>query len=155
MRRLHLPTALSALALALLAGCGGSKEDFTQDIVAARDRAQTGLAQVTDATSFDDLVARLRVAAKEVRGAATDVREADAPQDLADEEEALADALLALSDEVAAAANTFEDSPETFSFARGFEFEAWHVVQDRLADLRRAGVQVRPLEREAPSAAAP
>lgn len=155
MRRLGLLLPLIALSLTLLAGCGGSEEDFEQDIVAARDRAQAGLTQVTGAQSFDDLLARLRIAAQEVRGAATDVRQADAPGDLADEEAALEDALRALSDELAATANTLEESPETFSNADGFDFQAWYVVQDRLADLRRAGVQVRPLERKAPAAAAP
>lgn len=156
VRRLGLSIALSALFAAVVAGCGGSEQDFEADIVAARDRAQAGLTQVTAAESFDDLLERLRTAATEVRGAATDVREADAPDDLADEEEALEDALRALSDELAATANTFEESPETFSFARGFDFQAWNLVQDRLADLRRAGIEVPPLERKAaPAPAAP
>lgn len=133
--------------MALLAGCGGSEADFQADVVAARDRTQAALTQVTRAQSAEDLIARLRIAAADVRRAATDVREADAPGELADEEQALEDALRALSDEIVATVNTFSESPELIATTRGFDFQAWYLVQDRLADLRRAGIEVPPLER--------
>ena len=92
------PLLLLALAAALLAGCGGgaSKEDFEQDVVAARNDADAGLKQVVQATSVDDLLARMKIAAVEVRRAASDVRQADAPGDLEDERDQIADDLLAL-----------------------------------------------------------
>ena len=145
MRRTAL--ALAFLSLTLLAGCGGSEEDFERDMVAARDRTDAALTQVTRAQSVDDLLERLRIAAAEIRGAATDAREADAPDGLGDEEQALEEALRALSDEIFQTVNTFTDAPEAIAMARGFDFQAWYLVQDRLADLRRAGVEVPPLER--------
>jgi hypothetical protein len=148
MRHLRQTLALSALSLALLAGCGGgSKEDFQRDVVAARNRTDAALKQVTRAKSIDDLLKRLRIAATEVRAAATDVREADAPDDLAGEAEGLEEALRTLSDELVATVNTFADAPEAIANARGFSFDAWNTVQDRLADLREGGIDVRPLER--------
>jgi hypothetical protein len=135
------------LSVLLLTGCGGgSKEDFQQDMVAARNRTDAALAQVTGAKSVDDLLKRMRIAATEVRSAATDVQDADAPNGLADEADGLEQALRALSDEIVKTVNTFVDAPEAIANARGFNFEAWNTVQARLADLRRAGVEVPPLE---------
>ena len=89
--------AFALLVVVLAAGCGGdaTKADFRQDVLAARNDTDAGLAQIVQATSAEDLLARMRVAASEVRGAATDVREADAPAELADERDALAYAGLA------------------------------------------------------------
>jgi hypothetical protein len=136
-----------ALSIFLLAGCGGgSKEDFQKDMVAARNRTDAALAQVTGAKSIDDLLKRMRIAATEIRAAATDVHHADAPDGLADEEEGLEQALHALSDEIVSTVNTFVDNPEAIASARGFNFEAWNTVQARLGDLRRAGIKVPPLK---------
>lgn len=148
------PAAITFAVLAtLLAGCGGaSKQDFSGDVVAARDNADAGLAQIVQATSVDDLLARMRVAATEVRRAATDVREAGAPDELEDERDALAARLLALSDEIIATVETLEAFPEQAATAGAFNFEQWDAVQDELAKLRKQGVNVRPLERHKPPA---
>ena len=153
MRRIAL--ALALLSPTLLAGCGGSEEDFERDLVEARDRTDAAMMQVTRAQSIDDLFERLRIAAAEIRGAASDVREADAPDDLGDEEKALEDALRALSDEIFQTVNTFTENPEMIASARGFDFQAWYQVQDRLADLRREGIEVPALQRHAAPKAAP
>ena len=143
-----------ACAAALAGGCGGgaSKAEFTADVVAARNDADAGLAQVVNATSPEDLIARMRIAAVEVRGAATDVREADAPDDLEDERNRLADDLQALSDEIVATVETFEAIPEQAAATRALNFEQWNRVQASLAALRSEGVQVPLLGRHKPAA---
>lgn len=143
-------TALAALALALLAGgCGGgaSKEDFQVEIVAARDRVDSALEQVTHASSVDDLLARLRIAAAELRSAATDVAEADAPGELEDTKQKLATTLRAFSEELVGTVTTLEEFEGAAAETKGFDFENWTKTQAVLAELRKAGVQVRALER--------
>ena len=140
----------AVLAVALLAGgCGGSasKEDFQTDIVAARDRVDDALEQVTHASSVDDLFARLRIAAAEVRSAATDVAEADAPDGLDDEERALATTLRDFSAEITSTVDTLEELEGAAAETRGLDFAGWTKTQARLADLRKAGIQVPALER--------
>lgn len=144
-----IPILVSVL---LLAGCGGgaSKDDFAQDVVAARNDADAGLAQIVQATSLEDLLARMKVAAVELRGAATDVRTADAPDDLQEERDLLAKRLLALSDEIISTVETFEAFPDQAQATRALNFEQWNTVQASLASLRREGIKVKALERHKP-----
>jgi hypothetical protein len=148
---MHLRSSavLAAVTVALLAGCGGgaSKEEFQADMIAARDRVDEGLAQVTNASSVEDLLARLRIAAAEVRSAAQDVSEADAPDGLDDEERALATTLQAFSEEIVATVETLESLEGAAAETRGLDFDGWNNVQARLAALRKAGIQVPALER--------
>lgn len=140
----------SVLVATVVAGCGGaSKEEFSADVLAARNDADAGFAQIVQATSVEDLLARMRIAAVEIRRAATDVREANAPDGLEDERDALADKLLALSDEIAATVETLDAFPEQAASARGLNFVQWDEVQKALAKLRKQGVNVPPLERHA------
>lgn len=145
-----------ACAGALVGGCGGgaSKEEFRADVVAARNDADAGLAQIVNATSAEDLMERMRIAAVEVRSAAGDVREADAPDDLEDERDQLANDLQALSDEIVATVETFEAIPEQAAATRALNFEEWNSVQASLAALRSQGVPVPPLGRHKPAATA-
>jgi hypothetical protein len=137
-----------ALGVALLAGCGGgSKEDFQQDMVAARNRTDAALTQVVRAKSLDDLLKRMRIAAIEIRAASTDVQEANPPDGLADEADGLQEALHQLSDDIVGTVDTFSQNREAISLAAGLSFESWNTVQARLADLRKAGIDVPPLER--------
>ena len=143
---------LTLLAAVLLAGCGGgaSKEDFQQDVVAARNDADAGLRQVVQATSPEDLLERLKLAAVEVRGAASDVRQSEAPGELEEERDRLADDLLALSDEIIGTVETLESFPDQANATRALNFEQWNSVQASLAALRREGVDVPALGRHAP-----
>jgi hypothetical protein len=153
VRRPALSTlaAAAAVALALLAGgCGGdgaSKEDFQLDMVAARDRVDDSLEQVTHASSVEDLFARMRIAAAEIRSAASDVAEADAPEGLDDEERALAKTLLDFSAEITSTVDTLEALEGAAAETRGLDFRGWTNTNARLAALRKAGIQVPPLER--------
>lgn len=145
-----LPILLSAL---VLAGCGGdepSREDFAKDVVAARNDADAGLAQIVEASSLDDLIARMKVAAVEVRSAAGDIRKADAPSELEDERDLLAERLIALSDEIISTVETLEAFPDQAAATRALNFEQWDAVQASLASLRREGIAVRALGRHKP-----
>ena len=148
-----LVIASMLVVLVLAAGCGGNgatKEDFRRDVLAARNDADAGLAQIVQASSAADLLARMRVAAVEVRGASTDVREADAPKELEDERDALADRLLALSDEIVGTVETLEALPDQAAGTRALSFEQWNAVQRELTKLRSQGVNVPPLEPHKP-----
>lgn len=141
-------------AAALLAGCGGdggaTKAEFRADVVSARNDADAGLEQIVQATSLDDLLARMRIAAVEVRGAARDVREAGAPKELEDERDALAARLLALSDEIISTVETLEAFPEQAAATNALSFAQWDAVQAELKKLRAQGVDVPALERHKP-----
>jgi len=151
LRPLAIASAL--LVAVLAAGCGGAdatKEDFRRDVLAARNDTDAGLAQIVQATSVEDLLARMRVAAREVRGAATDVREAGAPEELEDERKALSARLLALSDEIAKTVETLVLFPDQAGKTSALNFEQWNAVQAELAKLGKLGVKVPPLERHQP-----
>jgi hypothetical protein len=136
------------LGATLLAGCGGgSREDFQSDMVAARNRSDAALTQIVRAKSLDDLLKRMRIAATEIRAASTDVKEADTPDGLADEADGLQEALHQLSDDIVGTVDTFSENQEAISLAAGLSFDSWDTVQARLADLRKAGIDVPPLER--------
>ena len=133
------------VAVLLLAGCGGSepsKQEFATAIVSARNDADAGLAQIVEASSLEDLMARMKVAAVDVRGAAGDVRKADAPSGLKDERDLLADRLIALSDEIISTVETFEAFPTQAAGDARLNFEQWNTVQASLASLRREGIKV-------------
>jgi hypothetical protein len=148
--RLQLFAAFLAAAVALLAGCGGggaSKEDFQADMVAVRDRVDSGLEQVTNATSVEDLLARLRIAAAEVRSAAQDVNDAEAPDGLDDEKNHFETTLKTFSDEIVATVTTLETLEGAAAATQGLDFKGWNDVQKRLGEFRKEGIRVPPLER--------
>ena len=138
------------LRLSLLAGCGGdeaSKEEFQQDVVDARDRVDAGLAQVTKAGDFDELMSRLEIAADESGKAASDLGDADAPSALQEDKEELQDAMRALSKEIIGTVEVFDSLGPNAPITRAINFAAWNTVQAELADLRQAGIAVEPLGR--------
>jgi hypothetical protein len=146
------PLAIAPVLVVLLAGCGGTatKEEFREGVLAARNQTDAGLAQIVQATSVDDLLARMRIAASEVRGASTDVGEADAPEELVAAREALAARLLALSDEIVRTVETLELFPDQAALTSALNFEQWNAVQAELRKLGTLGVKVPPLGRHKP-----
>lgn len=143
------PVLLSAIVLAGCGDDGASKEEFAQEVVAARNDADAGLSRIVEATSLEDLLERMKSAAVEIRGAARDVREASAPDDLEEERDLLAERLLALSDEIISTVETFEAFPEQAQATRALNFEQWDNVQASLATLRSEGIDVPALGRHA------
>jgi hypothetical protein len=142
--------AVLALVVTLLAGCGGSgasKEDFQADMVEARNRVDEGLEQVTNATSVEDLLARLRIAAAEVRSAAQDVKESEAPDGLDDDKRRFQTTLLSFSDEIVSTVTTLETLEDAAAETRGLDFDGWNQVQKDLRAFRKQGIQVPLLER--------
>ena len=116
-------------------------------MVEARNRVDDALEQVTHATSVDDLLARLRIAASEVRSASQDVSEADAPDELDEEQRALATTLREFSEEISTTVTALEDLEGAAAETQGLDFDGWVETQKRLEALRRAGIQVPDLER--------
>jgi hypothetical protein len=143
------PVLLAVIALAACGGDGASKEEFAEDVIAARNDTDAGLSQIVEADSFEDLLERMKAAAVEIRGAARDVREASAPGDLEDERDLLAERLLALSDEIISTVETFEAIPDQAQATRALNFEQWDNVQASLASLRSEGIDVPALGRHA------
>jgi hypothetical protein len=152
MRQLPVLLAVLLSTALLVGGCGGddaSKEEFAQDVIAARNDADAGLAQIVEASSLEDLLERMKTAAVDIRGAARDVREAPAPGELEDERDLLAERLLALSDEIISTVETFEAFPDQAGATRALNFEQWDNVQASLASLRSEGIDVPALGRHA------
>jgi hypothetical protein len=152
MRQLLALFSVLLSALLLAAGCGGdgaSREEFAQDVIAARNDTDAGLSQIVEATSLEDLLERMKSAAVEIRGAARDVRESSAPDDLEEERDLLAERLLALSDEIISTVETFEAFPDQAQATRALNFEQWDSVQASLASLRSEGIDVPALGRHA------
>jgi hypothetical protein len=146
------PAAVAALVLVLVLGvgcAGGDEEDFETEVRETRDRVDDAMAQIGDATSFEDLLRRLRLGGSEVRGASDELGEEDAPDELETETEELVDACVALSGEMTATAAALEDVTQEGSSSEieGINFRNWNRVQRALAAFRREDVAVDPLNR--------
>ena len=141
------------VAVLALAGCSGGDDDkaaFEQEVVSARNTADSSFAYIKRPDSTNDLVRRLRASGDRLERVSGSVAEADAPDDLADERRQLALALSEMSKEMNAAANSIEfvqegegtgaDAP-----VESLIFDTWDSVQSVLTDLRGQGIDVEPL----------
>jgi hypothetical protein len=139
--------------VAVAAGCSGddSKESFEQEVVAARDTADSALANIRRPESTQDLILRLRTGRDDLATASGTIAAADAPDDLSDERRRFAGALSNMSEELGAAANTIELVQSGPAGEQGqvqsFVFDTWDTVQAALAALRDEGIEVEPLRR--------
>jgi hypothetical protein len=145
------PILLVVLA-ALAAGCSGdeSKDSFEQEVVAARDTADSALANIRQPKSTDDLILRLRAGRDELANASGAIAVADAPEDLTEERRRFANALSDMSKEMDAAANSIElvqGEPGAESEVRSIIFDTWDTVQAALMALQDEGIDVQPLGR--------
>lgn len=157
MRRLSTRCSASAIVLAvaaLAAGCSGgddSKESFENEVVAARDTADSALANLRQPDSTEDLILRLRTGRDELADASGTIAIVDAPDDLAEERRRLAGALSDMSQEMDAAANSIElvqgGEGSEQSQVQTLVFDTWDKVQAALTALRDEGVDVQPLRR--------
>lgn len=144
-----LVVVLSLVALA--AGCGDddTKESFEQDVVAARDVANSAFGHIQRPASDEDLVVRLRAARDDIATASGEIAVAEAPEELTDERRRLASALSDLSQEMGAAANTIEELTEAPGSVQRLVFDHWETVQAALEALRKEGIDVEPLQSRA------
>lgn len=149
-------TGLRAVAMALAlvalgAGCGGddTEESFEQEVVAARNTADSSFAFIKRPKSTEDLVKRLRTSRDRIADASGSVAAAEAPDDLADEQGRLVRALSEMSKEMGAAANSIQLVIEGEAPGVGpvetLVFDTWDSVQAVLNDLRAEGIDVAPL----------
>lgn len=151
--RLFSIMLLSIMLAALAAGCSGgdSTDSFEQDVVAARDTADSALANIRRPESTQDLIVRLRTGGDDLATASGTVAASDAPDDLADERRRLAGALSDMSKEMDAAANTIELVQTSPAGEQGqvqtLIFDTWDTVNAALAALREEGIDVAPLRR--------
>lgn len=151
--RLRVIAILLVLAASLVAGCSGddSKDSFEQEVVAARDTADSALANIRQPKSTGDLILRLRAGRDELATASGAIAVADAPEDLAEERRRFAGALSDMSQEMDAAANSIELVQEGDtggqSEVRSIIFDTWEKVQAALTALREEGIDVQPLRR--------
>jgi hypothetical protein len=152
LTRLRSFSILLAL-VAVVAACSGddSQESFAQEVVAARDTADSALANIRRPESSQDLIIRLRTGRDDLATASGTIASADAPEDLSDERRRLAAALSSMSEELDAAANTIELVQTGPAGEQGqvqsFIFDTWDTVQGALAALREQGIDVEPLRR--------
>ena len=77
---------LAAVAV-LAAGCSGDddKAAFEQEVVSARDTADSSFAYIKRPESTEDLVRRLRTSGDRLQRVSGTVAQADTPEDLVDE----------------------------------------------------------------------
>ena len=137
-----------------LGGCGGdgdapSATEYEASVVNTRDRVDFALAQIQQAQSPDDFLARLEEAGSLIDEAAADFEDTGAPERFEDESERLARHLGELSAALAGTATQarevgFED---LLAGASGLNFESWDRTNATLRDLQRQGVDVQPLQR--------
>lgn len=148
--RVYLVGIIVAAAF-LAAGCsfGESGEEFEQEVVSARDTADSSFAYIKRPESTEDLVRRLRTSRDRIRRVSGSLADADAPDELTDERERLVTALQAMSKEMDGFANSIELVIEGQDTSQApvetLVFDSWDQVQNVLTELRGEGVDVQPL----------
>ena len=140
-----------AAAVLAAAGCsfGGGGEEFEQEVISARDTADSSFAYIKRPQSTEDLVRRLRTSRDRLRRVSGTLADADAPDELTDERERLVTALEAMSKEMDGFANSIElviqGQNDSAPPVETLVFDSWDQVQNVLTELRGEGVDVPPL----------
>jgi hypothetical protein len=143
----------AVVAAGLLAGCGGSsetvsKDDYTEAVVAARDRVDFALAQITVGEgTLKDLVKRMEDAADLIDEAANDFDDAGAAEGFDDETTTL---LAAYHQLAAGLAGTAHDASQPgmeglLTGTNALQFHGWTKANRVLASLDEQGVSVEPI----------
>ncbi len=136
------------LAFAAAACSGDDREDFAETVRATRDDVDGALRHMAAATTYEELLDRLREASTTIERAADVIADAGARVELRDEGDELERSYRALSNEVGATAEALEDLLGRENPAlQGINFRNWNRTQRALTALRREGIEVAPLER--------
>jgi hypothetical protein len=144
---------LGIVVAAVLAGSGCSfgegGEDFEQEVVSARDTADSSFAYIKRPQSTEDLVRRLRTSRDRLERVSGSLAETEAPDELTDERERLVTALEAMAKEMDGFANSIElviqGREQGAPPVETLVFDSWDQVQNVLTELRGEGVDVQPL----------
>ncbi len=144
---------LACIVAVLATGCGGSEtlsvNDYQVAVVDARDRADSAMGLMSQATSEEDFLARLDEAGSQIDAAAGDFNDKDSPKRFEDESARLVRHLRKLAAALHGTAGEARDLgfDKLLTGAAGLNFESWDAVNAVLADLRRQGIEVQPLAR--------
>jgi hypothetical protein len=144
---------LGIVVAAVLAGSGCSfgegGDDFEQEVVSARDTADSSFAYIKRPQSTEDLVRRLRTSRDRLERVSGSLAETEAPDELTDERERLVTALEAMAKEMDGFANSIElviqGREQGAPPVETLVFDSWDQVQNVLTELRGEGVDVQPL----------
>lgn len=153
----RLPGVAAAVLVAVtvtVTGCGGSDdspsvEEYRASVVETRDRVDSALARIQQATSEDDFLDRLEDTGTIIEDAADDFDDTGAPARFEDESERLVRHLQQLSEDLRGTADQARDLgfEKLLAGAVGLNFASWDKVNATLGELREQGVQVQPLRR--------
>jgi hypothetical protein len=146
---------VAAVAVVGLALGGGdetrtTKADYQAAIVNTRDRIDFSLGRLSKAQSLEEFLERMDEASATIDGARDDLDDLGSPAALEDQHERLVDEIETLAADIQATA----DQARTPGFgdllngAAGLDFPAWDSINSIFAELRRAGIEVRPLDRK-------
>lgn len=144
---------LGAAALFALSGCGGSsaipRSDYDAAIVSTRDRVDSALAHITQATSKDDLLNRMVESAGLIDQAAGDLDDTGSAKGFEEETKELVEALEQLAVDLEATSNEIRDPDfqKLLQGTQGISFDSWTKANRVLAQLRKRGVKVEPIAR--------
>jgi hypothetical protein len=146
-----LAAGILVLAAIFAAGCsfGDGGEEFEQEVISARDTADSSFSYIKRPESSEDLVRRLRTSRDRLERVSGSLAETEAPEELTDEQERLVTALEAMSKEMDGFANSIELVIEGQDTSQApvetLVFDSWDQVQNVLTELRGEGVDVQPL----------
>jgi hypothetical protein len=144
--------AAMAAGVFVLAGCGSSdalsKQEYAEAVVAARDRVDFALAQITVGSGdVEDLIERMETAADRIDEAADDFDSGGSADGFADETEELVDAFHQLAAGLAGTAHdaSVEGMEDLLSGTNALQFPGWTKANRVLASLDEQGITVEPI----------
>jgi hypothetical protein len=152
--RTHVIGAVAALTAGLLvvAGCGGSsaasKQEYAESVVAARDRVDFALAQITVGSGdVEDLIERMETAADRIDEAADDFDSGGSAEGFADETEELVDAYHQLAAGLDGTAHdaSVDGMEALLTGTNALQFPGWIKANRVLASLDGQGISVEPI----------
>lgn len=147
-------TVLGALALVLVAGCGGSSEEATKEetqqaVTTARNRVDFSFQRMAKSEDLENLAERMEEASGNVGDTADELADLNPPEPFADEVDRLVAALEQLSVDLSATASdlTRPELLENIVDARGISFDSWDEASAAIEALNELGLEIENLQR--------